>query len=489
MIDYVAWLKDPAAVRIVLIEVGVKVAGLETTRYLSTGAYVTSPTDSPANTYYDPVVTTGLKFTEQLDLTGKGGLSAGDIEIVNYNGERDNWLNDIWDNRPIKAWLGDPRWIRADFQMIFNGVVATIGSKSRDVLNLSLRDKLQRLNTPITDAKIGGTGANKDEVISLSFGENHNVSPRLTNAVTLEYQVHDSAVEDIFEVRDNGKPITVAVNNATGRFTLPRASAGSITASVQGDKFGATYRTTIASLIQRIVKGYGQVDSRFVDADIDISNMAAFDTAAPQQVGIYADGRTNVLTLCQDLAASVGAQIVMSRLGLLRLIQLKVPGANTPVEVMPAQMVERSLKIASMPLVRSSVMLGFCKNWTQQPGLLTSIPDEHKALYESEWLTTTKTAVATQSDYKLNSAPSQEDTMLCTRNDAEIEAQRRLDLWKVQRTMFTFEGTSDLLQTLELGNAITLKNRRYGLSSGKTGIVVSLAPNWLNGHVTVGVLV
>ncbi len=78
MIDYAVWLKDPAAVRIVLIEVGVKVGGSETTRFLSTGAYVTSPTDSPANQYYEPVVTTGLQFTEQLDLDGHG-LGHGDI--------------------------------------------------------------------------------------------------------------------------------------------------------------------------------------------------------------------------------------------------------------------------------------------------------------------------------------------------------------------------------------------------------------------------
>src|SRR5438874_5234990 len=155
MIDYAAWLKDPAAVRVVLIEVNVKSAGLETTRYLSTRPYVTSPTDSPANQYYEPVVTTGFTFTEQLSLdSASASFSAGDIEIVNYNGERDSWLDDIWDNHKITAWIGDPRWKRADFQVIFNGVVATMGSKSREVLNLTLRDKLQFLNTPITDKKI-----------------------------------------------------------------------------------------------------------------------------------------------------------------------------------------------------------------------------------------------------------------------------------------------------------------------------------------------
>lgn len=496
MVDYAAWLKDPAAVRVVLIEVNVKSAGLETTRFLATKPYTTSPTDSPANQYYDPVVTTGIQFTEQLSIDGQGGLSAGDIEIANYNGERDSWLDDIWDNHSIKAWIGDPRWVRADFQMIFNGVVATIDSKSRDVLNLSLMDKLQRLNTPITDAKIGGTESNKDDVINLSFGEVSNVTPKLTNGVTLEYQIHDGPVESIFEVRDNGKPIAnavigwagVTVNNATGRFTLNRAAAGTITCSVQGDK-NPVYINTVSKLVQRAVTGYGKLTDRFVTADLDVSNLAAFETTCPQAAGAFAEGRTNVLNLCQDLAGSVGAQLVMSRLGLLRLIQLKIPGTGAPIVIDSTQMMERTLKIQQRPLVKSSVMLGFNKNWTVQTNLLTSIPEAHKALFATDWMTTTATSASVQADYKLNAAPLQVDTMFCTRTDAQSEAQRRLDIWSTARTVYQFDGTSDLLQSLELGNAVTITNRRFGLQNGKTGIVISLAPNWLTGRVTVGVLI
>jgi hypothetical protein len=385
-------------------------------------------------------------------------------------------------------WIGDPRWIRSDFQMIFNGVVATIGSKSRDLLNLTLRDKLQRLNTPVTDDKIGGSDGNSDNVLSLSFGEVHNVTPQLTNAVTLEYEVHDGAIERVIEVRDNGKPVGITATLGTGRFTLNRPSAGSITASIQGDKFGGTYRNTIAALVERIVTGYGKDTDRFDSSDIDASNFSAFDTAHPQPIGVYADGRTNVLELCQQLAGSVDAQLVMSRQGLLRLIQLQIPGTGTPFAVGPSQMVERSLRITSRPYVKGAVMLGNNKNYTVQEGLLTSIPDAHKTLFAMEWLTATAADTTVQADYKLNSAPPQKDTLLCKRTDAQVEAQRQLDMWKVARTVFTFEGTADLLQ-LELGQAITITHPRFGLQNGKTGIVTSLAPVWLNGHVTVGVLV
>lgn len=496
-VDYTAWLNDPAAVRVTLIEVGVKVAGLETTRYLSTKPYNTGPSDVPANQHYAPIVTTGVQFTEQLDLDGAGSMSVGDIEIANYNGERDAWLDDIWDNHSIKAWIGDPRWARSDYRLIFNGIVGTINSKSRDVLNLVLLDKLQQLNTPITDVKIGGTGTNKDDIFNLSFGEVSNITPQITNEVTLEYQYHDSSAAGIIEVRDNGKPIandSIGWSGITisspGRFCLTHPAAGTITCSVQGDNNnGASYTNTIAGIVKRVTTGYGTATSRFTTEDLDLTNLDAFDAANPQPVGVYAEGRTNVLQMCQDLASSLGAQLIMSRLGKLRLIQLRVPGTGTPVVITGSQMVERSFKINSRPLVQSSVMLGFDKNWTVQEGLLTSIPDAHKQMFATEWLTATVTSTDVQAAYKLNAAPVQEDTMLCTRVDAMNEAQRRLTVWSTARSELTFEGTSDLLQTLELGMAVTIINRRFGLQNGKTGIVTSLAPNWLTGRVVVGVLV
>lgn len=487
MIDYAAWSKDPAAVRVVLIEVDYLEGGsVQKTRFLSTKAYTTSPTDSPANQYYEPIVKTGLKFTEQLSLEGDGGLSGGDIEIQNATGERDSWLNDIWDNQSVRAYIGDVRWARTEFEMIFNGVVSSFGSKSMDTLNIILKDKLQRLNTPVTDQKIG-VGQNADEIYSLTFGEASNVTPNITNAAELEYEIHNGAVEDIFDVRDNGKKVSFAEYLATGKFRLIRSPAGTITCSVQGDKGGNIYRNTIAALVERIVTGFGQADSRFTTGDIDTANFASFASNFTQPVGAYADGRTNVLSLCRNLASSVGAQLVMSRTGKLRLIQLTAP--TNGVAVGENQMIVKSLKIKERPFVKAAVMLGFNKNWTVQENLLTTIPEEHKKLYATEWLTATAASTQVQSTYKLNAAPVQVDTMLLRRTDAQAEAQRRLNLWSVPRTIFEFEATNELLGQLELGTAITLTHKRFGLEAGKPGTVVSLTHDWLTGRMVVGVLV
>jgi hypothetical protein len=492
MIDFAAWLKNPAAPRIVLVEVNVKSGGTETTRYLSTGAYITSPTDTPANQRYSPILTSGLQYTEKLDIEGDGGLSGGDLEIANNNGERDSWLDDVWDNRQIIAWIGDPSWQRSDFQMIFNGIVATIDSKDEKTLALTILDKLQRLNTPTTDTKIGDLTANnptnKDNLLKLTFGEAHNVTPQLLDPTQLQYQVHNGQIEDIIEVRDNGVPVSVTKDVATGTFKLNQSSAGTITCSVQGDK-NTAYTSTIATVIKRMAKGFGTAASRYTDADIDLANFSAFDTACPQPVGTYIENGDNVLTTCQELAKSVDARLVTSRTGLLRLIQININGSGTPVAIGPSQIISGSLKIANRPLVKASVMLGFDKNYTVQDNLLTTIPDAHKKLFAQEWLTAISTNVTAQADYKLNAAPPQTDTLLLRRVDAAAEADRRVALWSVPRSVFQFEGTAELINSLTLGGAVTLTHPRYSLANSKSGVVVSLSPNWFKGTIIVQILI
>lgn len=506
MVDLAAWYSDPAASRVVLLEVKVKSGGFETTRYLSTEAYVSASTDTPPDQYYEPILVSGLQFTERLDIEGTGGLSGGAIDIANYGGERDTWLDDIWDNRDVVAYIGDPTWNKSDFQMILNGVVATIDSASKDTLTLQLRDKMQRLNSPVTDQKIGGTGANKDEVVSLSFGEVFNVTPNLitdTNAGPtgsyLTYKVHNGTIEDILEVRDNGVPIAsnnpnigwsaVTKDVSTGTFVTKNATFGVVTASVQGDK-SPTYVNTIAGVVKRLVTGYGTASTRYTSADIDATNFSDFDASHTQAVGAYLEGGTNLLTACQDIAKSVDARLVTSRTGLLRLIQVRIPSASeVTYTITPNVIINNTLKIAQRPFVKASVMLGYDKNYTVQKDLATNISDEHKKMFADEWITTTSTNNTVKADYKLNEAPPQEDTNLLTLTDASTEATRRLNLWSVPRTVFQFDGTAELINTLSLGMPVGLNHPRFGLAGTKYGIVTSLSPNWFTGKITVEVLV
>jgi hypothetical protein len=488
--QFTTWLQSQAAYRVVLIEAAVQIGGVESVVYMATKPFTTGAADTPANTSYLPIATVGTLFTEQLSLEGDGALSAGVLEIDNTGGARDIWADAsyVWTNRAIKAYIGDLRWPRSDFRMVFNGIVADIAPRGRNKLGLKLRDKLQRLDTALSEAKIGGTGENQDVLRPVAFGQVFNATPvRISNG-TLEYQGHVGQIDGSIEARDNAAPVSYTTNAATGVITLDDAPAGAVTLSMRGDSAGG-YRETVASIVKRIVTGYGKASDRFTDDDLDLVSLSAFDSANQQGVGLYATDRLNVLPACQSLTGSIGAQLVMSRLGKLRIIKVALPGTGTPFVIRPEHMVDDTLQPTGRTTAVGAVKLGFCKNWTvQDAGTLAGIPDRHKDLFSQEWRTTTKSDAATIAKFKLNAEPIQQDTLLLTRAEAEAEAQRRLDLWKVPRTTYEFDGLPELLQ-LELGQAVTVFSPRFGMAAGVSGIVISLAPDWNTGRVKVGFLV
>lgn len=480
-IEFIDWLKKGGRYTL-LVEVDTTVP-----RYLSTVAYTTLPTDSPANRVYSPVVSGGVAFTETLPLDGSATLSVGDIELNNDDGLLDSWLDDVWVNKPIRIYIGDVSWVRADFRLIFTGIVDNINSRAANRLNISLRDKLQRLNTPVSETLLGGTTPNKDRLIPLCFGEVHNVEPLLVDPATLKYKVHGSAIERLIEVRDNGVPVSINESLIDGTFTLVAQQAGTITCSVQGDK-PTTYSNRIADTITRLVTGYGKVSDRLTTADIDTAQFAAFNAAHPQPVGVYLNDRSNVIEVCQQLASSVGAQISMTREGLLRLLKITLPATGTPLVVTPSDYVAKSLEITERVDVKAAIKVGYCKNYTTQTGLNTGLPASHKDLFMQEYLSVTAKNQSVADTYKLNTEPVQTDTLLLTESDATAEANRLLTLWQQPRTVYKFVGYSHLL-TVPLGQALTLVSPRFGLSEGKTGIVVGIQSDWVSRRVTIEVLI
>lgn len=484
--QYAAWFSDSTAQRVTLFEVGVNSAGADITRYMSNKYYG----GGSASTPYLAIVAGGLKMTESISLIAEPGLSAGDIEIQNFSGERDAWLDDIWVNQPIAVFVGDLRWARSDFRQIFVGRIADIdGTKMRDRLNLRLRDKFQRLNAQVTESQLGASAASPEALRPVLFGEVHNLTPKLKNSATKEYEISAGAIEDVIEVRTDGKPrYTITKNLSVGSFTFTDAvGPGAVTCSAQGAKPDGTYSNRIAPLIKHLVKSWGKASERFVDADLDLVSLAAFDTAHPQAVGLFVPDRMNVIEAAHQMAGSIGAQLIQTRAGLAKLVQISFPATATS-EIRANVQMDRSISLVAQTDVVGAVKIGYCKNWTLQPNLPTSLPPAHKELFSEEWLTATATDPTVIAAYKLDAAAAQQNTCLQTESDAQAEADRRLAIFKVKRKTYRFEGTpANML--LELGQAVTLYSNRYNLSAGKVGIVTSLSPDWDNFHVTVEVTV
>ncbi len=485
--QYTAWLAEQDAIRCILVEAVANVSGTETTHYFSSKNYVTSSTDTPANTDYLNIIKGGIKFTESLSLESNAKLSFGDVELENYNGIYDDMLDHVWVNRQIKVFIGDVQWQRSDFRLIFDGIIDDIDSKNNTSLNIKIRDKLQRLNTPVSDTKLGGLTINQDKLLPICLGECFNITPLLVDETTLEYQVHDGAIEDIIEVRDNGVPVSFTKNLANGKFTLDQNPSGAITCSVQGDK-PSVYYNTVSKLVERLATGYGKLSERFTAADIDAANFSAFDTANPQPVGIYIDSRTNVLVAINQICASVGAQAVISSAGKLRLLKIDFPAVGTPVDITPVNMLENKLSVSDRLPVKSAIKLGFCKNWTVQNNLETGIPEEHKAFYYEQWVSRSSSDALIATKYKLDNEPKQKDTLLLDDGDAQTEAGRLLAIYSTPRITYTAECFTPLIES-QLGDAATLTHSRFGLSAGKTGVIVKRQIDWFKFTVKLGVII
>lgn len=487
--QFIAWLQSADAIRCALVEVVARIGGVETTLYLSSQAFVSRASDTPASTAYLPCIDGGVSFTESLNLDGQPSISYGDIELSNTDGSLDAWLGYVWANRHVKVYIGDVRWPRADFRKVFDGVVADLDARSPEVLNITLLDKLQRLNRPVSESLLGGASVNKDKLVPVVLGEVLNMEPLLTDAATLEYQVHGGAIEDVLEVRDNGAPRSITKTLATGKFRLTAARVGQITADVQGDKPGGTYSNTIAGLVQRLATGYGPANTRFSGADLDAAQLADFAAANPQPVGLAITDRTNVLVACQQLAASVGAHVVVTTLGLLRLVQIALPALGTPIAIGPSDYEQRSLRLEERVPVKAAVKLAYDRNYVPQSnGMATGLPDSSLENLRAEWFYETSTDATTQATYKLDTEPPAEETCLKRQADAATESGRRLVLRKTPRNIYTVRCYSHLLLT-ELGNAAVLSGARYGLAGGATGQVLRIRRHWLAGRIDIGVLV
>lgn len=484
--QFKAWLKSGMSRRVVLVEAQANTGADEETFWLSNKVYIRADT----NIAYEACISGGVTFREELSLSGQASAGFGSIELANADGARDDWLTYVWANRPVSVFIGDAQWPRADFRLIFQGVVADIGDGA-DTLTLALLNKLDRLNHPATEQMLGGTGDNAERLVPHVLGEVHGMEPLLASN-NQDFTAHGGGtIERIIEVRDMGAPRSdITEYLVSGAFRVSGAKVqGQVTADVQGAKPGGTYTHNISKLVQHLVTAYGPAAQRFGSGDLDAAQLAAFEAAYPQPVGVLLNDNTGVLAHAQALAGSVGAQVVCTTLGKLRLVPLALPAVGVPVEVGLGDMVQGTLKPAQRTEVQATCRLGYCRNWTvQASGLATGLPATSASLLGTEWLTVTATDAAVRATYRLTTEPDQEDTLLLRTVDAQAEANRRRDLWKVPRTVYEAEYFAHMLLT-ELGDPLTITHPRYGLAGGKTGPVVAIERDWLAGRVTLGALI
>lgn len=467
-----AWLAADNRVRAVLIEVNAYSGGAEVTRYLSNVPFVSLPTDTPANIAYDDVIKAVPVFQARLNEAFMGFTlpAYGDADIVNASGALDSWLDDAWDGRTLKMLIGDPSWPRNDFRTILDGVCADIYAKDRTTLALKLRDKSWMLNVPVQATLMTGATANADQPQPICVGQCFNVEPVLEDAAAHRYRVHDGAIEDVTQVRDNGVSVAYTKDLANGRFTLNASPVGRITCDPKGAKPGGVYHQTVADIVRYLVTAHSQLTA----ADIDAASFAAFNITAPQPVHDYVRGRENLITVLDRVVTSVGGFWTFSRAGLLQLGRLEAPAGAAVIELVEDDVSENGIEVTSRTIPVDTVRLGYRRNFTLQPdGLAGAVTEANRAAFAAEYLVATAVNAGITTTHKLAPKPDLITTQLTNAADAIAEAARRATLNGSIRK--THRVSSYMLPFfVNLGQVVRLRHSRFGFSGGELAVLIGI---------------
>jgi hypothetical protein len=490
--QYKTWLESDGSPRCILLEIGCSSGGSEVTRHVSNFGYTTHSGETPATTAYLPYLTGSFTFSRKVSVTSEEvsmQVQTGEVEIDNRDGSVDSWLTDVWVKRSIKAFIGDPSWARSDFRQILAGRVGNVQPSGRDKLKMSIYDEAQRLNYPLTEAKLGGTTDNKESLIPLTFGEVFNITPLLTNPGTHEYSVHNGAIEGILEVRDNGIPLTgtslPTYHPTTGRFNLAASPAGQITCDVQGAK-PSSYVHTLSTIVQEMCTNWGSVTNRLTSGDLDATNLSTFNSAHSQTLGIYTPDQTNVLDACNQLCRSLQASLYFSRAGKLSLWTLPTTYGSAVAEFTAGNMVAKSFQVIEVLQAKPSVKLGYGKNYTvQKSGLAGGLPSTTTDEFAKDFEDISVSDSSAVALYRYTSVPAREETLLVSTSEATAQANTRLSLRSTNRLIVSFV-TFEEAYLRDLGDVVGVDHTRIG--GRHVGVIISIAEDLANNRITLEVM-
>lgn len=487
---------------IYLVEVTGAAAGGATTvfRY-STRGYVTLPTDTPANTYWEErVKTPGLLRQSMFSsgrTSGESEVGYGVIELVNNDGALDHLIDYAFDGWPLKIYtLEDENAPFSSAVVRFSGTMeqAEFGDT---LMVLRVRDLMQSLDKPIQTVTYAGTnvGASglegssdslKGKVKPLTFGTVFNVAPAQANTTALIYQVNDGPISTC-NVFDRGIALTKGtdytsatdmtgnvpaagtyrVYPAGGYFRLGSTPSGMVTADVV-----QSATSTVADTVQVVASraGVGGVHS------LDIT---ALNTKNNAPVGIYINSETTVLQAISNLTNSIGAYCMFDNESRLRLGRLELP-YGTPDhtlddwEILDISRIVSSDTERGIPAYKVTVKYG--RNYVVQT--MTDIAAAAQVQSERRGIDY-RNAFNQDDSVKLQYPLSEElvrETLLVNEADAQAEASRLLNIYKTRRDFFEVTCRTD--KQIEIGQTVHVTYPRFLLNNGKLLRVLAVEPDY-----------
>jgi hypothetical protein len=439
------YFQTPQAERILLIEI-VRNDASSTTYYLSDSDYITEHDDTPSNLFYSPVIGgTGLSDIRKVlndPFSGQASTGFGEITLVDdqvwtsISGSFSEETINLVRGATVTAWLaGPPRvYSRVDAIQLLKGKVGRVGGSSDGSLRFEIVDGSQELQRPIV--------AVSDK--PLCFGYCRNVQPFLTNPASLEYHVHDGAIEAVVAVYDQGALLTLTtdytVDLSTGKITLVGSPVGIVTADVKGAQVSGTWLDSTEEIASELI-------SRAV---VSIAQTYNIPTGV---VGLYVTESTALGDLLNRLMVSCAAYWLIDENNEFLAAQYPVPQESTAVGSFTSLSELSEVRYQAEDRLYSDLNYSYRKNWTQyqsRPAASTAQASFSERLY----LSATETAAGLDSELEYQESPFFE-TLFDEQADAQAVSQRLLSIYAQERKLL--EVDLPYTAALKLGDNISVE--------------------------------
>ncbi|MEW9586620.1 hypothetical protein [Paraburkholderia sp. DGU8] len=469
---------------------------LETLRFSDDG-FMTLPSDTPANAYYEPRLSAPPHFARSLFNTAQASFGAsqntpGEIVLENSDGGIDYLLTDYaFDGRPFTMRVGSLGTPFAQWTVTASGTLSDVKVSNTTALSLVVNDRLQKLALTQQRPTYGGTNVLPNGIDGTAndlagqykprvYGSVLNIAPKCVNTSLLIYQASDQAnavITAVSVVYDNGVVLTRDADYASladlqatapaaghyrcfqGYFRLGSSPNSQVTCDASTPSL-----TSAASIMQQIA-----LDSGFTAADISAADVAALNALNSAPCGVWADGQTTAQSLMDFVAGSIGAYYSFDRLGILRMGRLTAPSGSPAITFDDVVLEQINVQEAGIPVYQ--VTIDYAKNYTVQNQPAGSVTVDRRAWLAQQFRTQIATNAAIQTAWP--SATTQVyDTGLINASDGLAEAVRRLALLG-RRLLMKVDIDLSQLGTLDLGSVVAFTYPRYGLPS-KLMVVVGV---------------
>lgn len=503
--EFAAWLNSETRSKCILVEAEYMAGDARGTEYLATLPYISAPTDDVPNMPYLALVKSVPSFTQTMNdlLIGRTTANIGEVVCVGGTTYTDSWLfQRDWIGYPLRLYVGDTDWPKADFRAIWTGVTADFQLDGTNKIVLVARDMQHLLNQPLlTDTvesgPMGGLPA------PLLFGTVYNVPAVLLDETTHKYQVNDGPVASISQVRINGISVSFTASAFDGTFTHSTSNPNAqVVADVIGATFGTTPLNNASDLIKYLVteRGYYTID------DLDIDSFNALKTLCPQLLGYFAPAKqVSVYEAIDEICNTVGAFTAITRTGKFYVKRFDFSG-DPVMDITASDIVTKGLTLERVLQPVAQIRIGAKKNNATHVqftggfgGMSETNQQRLKMRYHANGSAKNEDGLQTYRKMRLLSNPEpptvnevEDDgtlpSLFVNGADAAAEAQRRMDLWGVRRYIFGVKCFVSPL-TLKLGDAVRISHPRYQLQDGRTGVVVRIAEQLARKRVDLSVIV